>query len=345
MKRIVWMDLQLFADGGEGAGTEGAAAPAADTGTGTGAESIAAGTGTVQAGDTLGDGRQVQNAQVAAELNRQMKRHPELRKVYGQRPQAAQPQQQPEQAEAQPGEKTIQERWEEIKKGEMKELYGQDVQKAIQDRFRNQQDARKELETLQPAIQTLMRSRKVDNIEDLVKSIQADDSLLEEEAAEAGMTVDSYRTLKALEDQNAAMKAREEQSIQQQMMRNHYTKLCQQAEELKKAFPTFDLQAELQNEKFLHLTSPEVGVSVEEAFYLVHGKEIAAQSMKAGMERAQNQMGQTIRARGMRPVEGAARGQGQPAASAPMNFNTMSREERERFRSQVKNGRIVIPGR
>lgn len=341
MNRIK-MDLQLFAEGGEGGSTVSAPAPAAQAA----AESSAAGTQATsfQQGDTLGDGRQVQGAQVAAELNRQMKRHPELRKVYGQRPQGTTPQNQPAQAEAQP-EKTIQERWEELKKGEYKELYGQDVQSAIQDRFKNQADLQKQLDQQNAVLELAMKDRRVNSVEDLLKSYQNDDSLYEDEAAEAGMSVDSFKTMKALEKENARLHQMEQASIQDQLMRNHFTKLTKQAEELRKVFPDFDLRTELQNPEFFRLTSPEVGISVEDAFYTLHGKELAAASMKAGMERAQQQLGQTIRAQGMRPIEGAAHGQGQPAAQAPMDFSHMTRKEREAFRSQVKSGKVVIPGR
>ena len=341
MNRIK-MDLQLFAEGGEGGATGSAPAPAAPAA----AESSAAGIGpaSFQQGDTLGDGRQVQNAQVAAELNRQMKRHPELRKVYGQRPAAQPAQQQPAQAEAQP-EKTIQERWEELKKGEYKDLYGKDVQSAIQDRFKNQADLQKQLDQQNAVLELAMKDRRVNSVEDLMKSYQEDDSLYQEEAEEAGMTVDAFKTMKAIEKENARLTQLEQASIRDQLMRNHFTKLTQQAEELRKVFPDFDLQAELQNPEFFRLTSPEVGISVEDAFYTLHGKELAAASMKAGMERAQQQLGQTIRAQGMRPIEGAAHGQGQPAAQAPMDFSRMSRKEREAFRSQVKSGKVVIPGR
>ncbi len=342
MNRI-WMDLQLFAEGGESSGTVGnATAPAAAPA----AESSAAGTGpaSFQQGDTLGDGRQVQGAQVAAELNRQMKRHPELRKVYGQRPQGTTPQNQPAQAEAQP-EKTIQERWDELIKGEYKELYGQSVKNAVDDRFKNQANLQKVVDDQRAVLEMAMKDRRVSSVEDLRKSYESDDSLYEDEAAEAGMSVESFKTMKALEQENARLRQQEQLSIQDQMMRNHYRKLTQQAEELRKVFPDFDLRAELQNPEFMRLTSPNVGVSVEDAFYTLHGKEIAAESMKAGMERAQQQLGQTIRAQGMRPIEGAAHGQGQPAAQAPMDFNHMTRKEREAFRSQVKSGKVVIPGR
>jgi len=151
--------------------------------------------------------------------------------------------------------------------------------------------------------------------------------------------------MKKLEEENRRHTEREQQSIQEQMLHNHYQKLVQQGEEMKRIFPGFDLQEELKNPEFMRLTSPNVGVSVENAFYAIHGKDVAAESMKAGMVRAQKQLGQTIRAQGMRPIEGAAHGQGQPAATAPMDFGRMTRQERERFRSQVKNGKVVIPGR
>ena len=342
MKKYLWMNLQMFADGENAGAAE--AAPAAPEGGG--AEIQAAGTeSAIRAGDTLADGRRVQDAQVAAELNRQMRKHPELRKVYGQRPEAAQQQAQvPEQAEAQPAEKTQQERWEELIKGEFKDFYGQGVQNAIKDRFKNQQDATKQLEAQNEVLAMAMKDRGVNSLDELKKSYQSTDPDLEAEAEKAGMTVDSLLTLKALQQEKRERDERDRQSMEEQAAINHYRNLTMQAQELKKVVPEFDLQEALKDPEFFRLTSPEVGVSVKQAFYMKHGEEIAAASMKAGMERAQKQMGQTIRAQGMRPVEGAAHGQGQPAVKASFDFNAMTPKERERFRSQVKAGKVVIPG-
>ena len=342
MKRIVWMNLQMFADG-EGAVAAEAAPAAPASG---GAEIQAAGTESmIRAGDTLADGRQVQGAQVAAELNRQMRKHPELRKVYGQRPQETTPQKQPEKAEAQPAEKTIQERWDELIKGEFKELYGQGVQNAIKDRFKNQQDATKQLEAQNEVLAMAMKDRGVQSLDELKKSYQETDPQIEEEAERAGMTRESYLTLKALQDEIHRRDERDRQTLEEQANINHYRSLVQQAEELKKIVPDFDLQKELNTDpEFFRLTTKEVGLSVKDAFYVRHGEEIAAASMKAGIERAQKQMGQTIRAQGMRPVEGAAHGQGQPAVKAQFDFNAMTPQERKKFRSQVLAGKVVIPG-
>ena len=130
------MNLQLFADG------EAAAAPA-----GGGAETVAAESVTTEApaefrvGDTLGDGSKVTDVRVAAALNRQMKRHPEMRQVYGQNQQPiqqGQPQQMPEAtADGQTGADDLNARWEQAINGEFKELYGQGVQKAVMARVKN----------------------------------------------------------------------------------------------------------------------------------------------------------------------------------------------------------------
>ena len=322
------LNLQRFA----GEGAEAAPAAGAETAA---AETAAPAETPISAGDTLPDGTRVQNARVAAALEKQMKRHPELRGVYGQAPK-----QQPEQS-AEPAEKTIQERWEEAKKGEFAELYGQDVQNAVRDRFKNQQDTSAQLNALEPMLKVLRERAGVESNDDLIRHVMDDDSLYEEEADAAGMTVSAYRTFKQLEQQNAEMRAREEQSLQDQMFREHFGKLVQQAEAMKQQFPNFDLQEELKNQKFFQLTSPDVGVSVEDAYFAVHHKELGPQMMAYGMERAKQQMGQTLQAQRNRPAEGAMKGQGQPAAALRVDPRNMTRAERNEIKRQVRMGKRV----
>ena len=328
---IFELNLQRFAE--EGAGMEAAPEAGAETAA---AETAAPAEPMINAGDTLPDGTRVQNARVAAALEKQMKRHPELRGVYGQ----AQAKPQPAQG-AEPAEKTIQERWEEAKKGEFAELYGQDVQNAVRDRFKNQQDTSAQLNALEPMLKVLRERAGVESNDDLIKHVMDDDSLYEEEADAAGMTVSAYRTFKQLEQQNAEMRAREEQSLQDQMFREHFGKLVQQAEAMKQQFPNFDLQEELKNQKFFQLTSPDVGVSVEDAYFAVHHKELGPQMMAYGMERAKQQMGQTLQAQRNRPAEGAMKGQGQPAAALRVDPRNMTRAERNEIKRQVRMGKRV----
>ena len=153
------MDLQWFAEEGAAAavGTESAGSAGIENAAGT--ENV-----NIQAGDTLPDGQQVQSAQGAAELRRQMQRHPELRKVYGTTPKQGNPNGAvaPKGGQADAGaagqqapEDTIQTRWEALKKGEYKELYGADVQAAVRERFKNQADAQAELDKVQDVLELL----------------------------------------------------------------------------------------------------------------------------------------------------------------------------------------------
>ena len=341
MNRIV-MDLQWFTE----AGAAAAEAPAAAGGTGS--ESAAEmPAGPVNVGDTLADGTQVKSAKVAATLEKQMKRHPELRKVYGQGVPQGQAQQAPAAAgpaQGTPGqtqENTIQKRWEELKKGEFREMYGQDVQKAIQDRFKNQEDANRQLESMQPMLQALMKKAGVESVQELSELILDDDSLYEDEAEEMGMTVERYKEFKALQDEHDRRQQEDRQAQERQFWTNHFSSLAAQAEELKKTFPNFDLQAEMQNETFRRLTMPNSGVNLEDAYYAVHRRELGPQIMAYGMNRAREQMGQTLQAQRQRPVEGAMKGQAQAAAEMKIDPRKLDPKERQRIRDLVHRGKKI----
>ena len=314
------LNLQMFAE--EGA-AEAAAAPAAEAATATAAESTAEPV-TINAGDTLPNG-EAATSQVAAAMNRQMQRHPELRKVYGQRPAAA------AQAKAEAG-RTLEQRWDELKKGEFAELYGRDIQSTIQDRFKNQADLKAQMDKMEPALKVLRDRAGVQTNDELVSKIMDDDSLYEEEANERGMTTAALKQFKAMEAELEKRKAAEQQSLQQRMVQNHLTKLTQQAEEFKKVIPGFDLMAEInRNPTFAKLTSPGVGLSVRDAYFAIHHDELAPQMMQAGAERARKQMAGTIQAQSKRPVEGAAKPSGGPSGDVGMDIRKMSRSERNRL--------------
>ena len=332
------LNLQQFAEDGmvaagpETAGAETAAA--VET-----AEPV-----TISAGDTLKDGTQV-SSQVAAAMNRQMERHPELKKVYGQglnRSRKGQPQAAPTPG-ATETEKSIEERWDELRKGEFAELYGRDVQAAVQDRFKNQADNQAAMKTLEPMLDVLRQRAGVQTNEELVKYIMDDDSLYEEAASAAGMTIPAYREFMQIKQERDEAQAREQESIPQQMLYDHYQKLSQQAEEFRNQLPGFDLDKELkENPDFLRLTSPEVGLDVQTAFFALHKDEMMPQAMMAGMERAKQQMGQTIQAQHKRPAEGAMKSRG--AAASDFNFDprSMTRPERNRLYELIHKRQVTV---
>ena len=330
------LDLQMFAEEGAAAAPPSAgdaAATAAEVTEPAGAPESAP----VAAGDILPDGQQVKNTQVAAAIEKQIRRHPELRNVYGKgQPQAAQAG-----GGAETAEKTIEQRWDEIRNGEFKELYGRDVQSAIRDRFKNAQDQQAQIDKLEPMLKVLRDRAGVGSNDELIAQVMDDDSLYEEAASEQGMTIPAYRQFMQIQQELEQRKAADAQRQEQERIYNHYGKLQQQAEAMKNMYPDFDLQAELKNPDFLRLTGPDVGISVEDAYYAIHHRELAPQMMAYGMQRAKQQMGQTIQAQRQRPAEGAMRTQGQSAAEVRIDPRQMTRAERQEIKRQVRLGKRV----
>ena len=328
------MNLQLFAEEGAAAAPAGGGAEA-----GTAAVQATAEPSTYNPGDTLPDGTQVANARVAAALNRQMKRHPEMRANLGQVQSAPQPAAQPAPGAQQTpaGEPTIEDRWTELKKGEYKEQYARDVQTAIKDRFKNQADLPERLDAIQPTLDVLMKKTGAESVEELNKLIAEDDSIYQEEADAAGMPVDKYREMVRLQKEHDDAIASEKRLREQVANRDRFAELHRQGEDLKQMFPDFDLMKEMENEAFRNMTMSGQ-LTVEQAFYALHGKELTPQLMAYGMQRARQQMGQTIQATGQRPQEGAMRGRTTAAAEPKINPASLTRKEREMYKQMARRG-------
>ena len=319
----ITMNLSLFGDG--------AGAGAAPAGTGDGGGEAA-----VITPGTLEDGTQVDN-RLAARMEEQARK----RKARGQEPvKPAARNEQPEQTQEPQAEPSLDDEWTEVKKGKFKEQYGRDIQAAIQDRFKNQQDARQELDGMKPMLDALMKKAGVQTVADLQKMILDDDSLYEEEAEEAGMTVERYKQFKALQDEHDRHEAEEKENQERQFWRQHFDHLTQEAEKLKQLYPNFDLSAEMQNETFRRLTMPNSGVDLESAYYAVHHSELEPQAMAYGIQRAQQQISQTLQANRARPVEGAMKN-GQPADIA-IDPRSLSREQRQKLIERARRGETIV---
>ena len=326
------MNLHLFEGGAAGAGAAPAAAGAGEGG----GEAAAITPGMLE------DGTQVDD-RLAARMEAQAKR----RKNRGEAPvkpaQAAQPEKQEEAAAAEPAaeEPSLEEQWAEAQV-KFKDQIGQRIKTAVDDRFKNQKDANATLEKLGPALAALARQRGIEegDYEALAADIVNDDSLFEEAAEKAGMSVDAYKTQQQLMAENKRYREREAQEQEDMFFRQHFANLAQQAEALKQVYPGFDLQKELQNETFRRLTMPNSGVSVKDAYYAVHHDELEPQAMAYGIQKAQEQISQTLQANQARPVEGAMKTQ--TPANVAIDPRSMTREQRQALIERARRGENIV---
>ena len=333
MNKNKWLMLQLFA--GEGAGGEGGGEGAA-----TGAEAV--------------DAEQQRLLELGVPADKIRKRQKgNAAKPQGaakSAPQAQQPQEQV--AAANPTEEPKKDTpakmsWDEIMADPE---YNKQMQAVVQSRLRNAKASEETLAKLTPALEVLARKHNLDpaniDYDALAKAVSDDDGFYEDKALEMGVSLETAKKIDQEERATARAQREEQKTIQQQMIQQHIQSLEQQGEALKKTFPNFDLRAELQNPVFARLTAPNSGLSLEDAYYAVHRKEIQTAAMQATAQQTAQKISRSIQAGARRPAENGT--SGQASSVTAFDYSKASPEQRAAFkahiRSEAARGRKVYPG-
>ena len=338
MTNFKWLNLQLFA--GEGAGAGGEGGEGANTGDNANAD----------AGQKLRE-LGVPEHLIRRRASKYAAKAPETQAKTEEEPKTEENTAQDAAAENPTEEKTdnapARMSWDEIMADPE---YNRQMQAVVQSRLKSAKGAEEALAKLTPALELLARKHNLDpakmDYDALTKAISDDDSYYEDRALQMGTSVETAKKIDQQERDTARQKKAEELSIQEQKIRNHFTGLEQQALEMKKMFPNFDLQTELKNPAFLRMTSPNVGISVRDAYYAVHHDEMQTAAMQATAKATAQNISQNIQARQRRPDEAGISGQA-PSATT-FDYSKASREQREAFkrdlRARMARGEKVYPG-
>lgn len=325
-----WLDLQLFADGGDGGG-DGASAATGET--------------APDAGETRLRELGVPEAVLDKRAKRTKKSTPAADAQ--QRQETAPAVTTPETQGDEQTNDTARMSWDEIMADPE---YNKRMQETIQARLKNAKGAEENMQKLAPAIELLARRYGLDadnlDTDALADAISNDDTYYEDRALEMGVPVEMAKKIDQTERENARMRAEQERTIEEQKIRNHIAKLQEQGEAMKQVFPGFDLATELQNPAFARMTSPNVGISVEDAYYAIHRKEIQVASMQATAQHTAQQIANSIRSGKQRPVEHGT--SAQAPSKTTFNYAAASKEQREalkkRIREAAAKGQKLYPG-
>ena len=190
------------------------------------------------------------------------------------------------------------------------------------------------MQKLSPALELLASrygiaadDKGVYDAEAISKAIQDDDSYYEQKAMDLGVDTETAKRISKLETENKRNEELLQRQQRDQQLRQHFMQMQQQAQDVQSIMPGFDLQAALNDPKFLQLTSPEGGLTVKQALYALHGDEIQKQAVDALAQRARVDAANAIRS-GYRPREN---GSSSAAVSQAPNMKTMSRDERRAY--------------
>lgn len=228
--------------------------------------------------------------------------------------------------------------------------YNKQMQAVVQSRLKSAKGAEETMGKLTPALELLARKYNLDpaniDYEALTKAISDDDGYYENKALEMGVPLDTAKKIDQQERETARQQREEARTLQEQKIQAHFVKLEQQGEALKKVFPSFDLRTELKNPAFARMTSPNVGISVEDAYYAVHRNEIQAAAMQITAQKTAQKLSNAIQAGNRRPDENGT--QGRAPSVSTFDYSKMSREQREAFKKDLRDkmarGEKVYPG-
>lgn len=229
--------------------------------------------------------------------------------------------------------------------------YNKQMQATVQSRLKSAKAAEEKLAKVAPALEVLARKHGLDpaniDYDALNKAINNDSDFYEERAVELGVSVETAMKIDQQERDTARQQREEARTLEQQKIQQHIQKLEQQGEALKKTFPSFDLRTELQNPAFARMTSPNVGISVEDAYYAIHRNEIQAAAMQVTAQKTAQKISNAIQAGSRRPVENGTTGQA--ASVTTFDYRNASKEQREALKKQIREaaarGEKLYPGR
>lgn len=233
--------------------------------------------------------------------------------------------------------------WEEIVKDPE---YNKQIQLTVQSRLRSAKGAEENLGKLAPALELLARKHGQDpakiDYDALAKAISDDESYYEDKALEMGVPVETAKRIDQQERETARQQRQKQITLEEQKIQDHIMKLEQQGEAMKRVFPNFDLRKELQNPAFARMTSPQIGISVEDAYYAIHRNEIQTASMQVAAQKTAQKISNSIQAGSRRPVENGASGQA-PSVTT-FDYRRASQEQRDALKKRIRSGEKIYPG-
>ena len=233
-------------------------------------------------------------------------------------------------------------KFEELIKGEYKDLYDQRMQDTIQKRLKGTKETVDKYNELTPTIEMLAKKYGVDasDIKALNKAIEDDDSYYEQEALEKGISVEQLKEIRKLEKENAEFKRQREEQNRKENADRVYADWMQQADKLKAVYPTFDIRAEMQNPKFIDLLRSNIDVRT--AYEVIHKDDIISGAMQFAVQTANQKLTNKIIANGSRPSENGNSSQGSVVVKS--DVSQLTKADRAEIHRQVANGARISFG-
>lgn len=229
--------------------------------------------------------------------------------------------------------------FEELIKGKYKDQYNKRTQDTIQKRLKGTKETVDRYNELAPTLDMLARKYGVDatDIKALNHAIEEDDSYYEEEALEKGITVEQLKSIRKMERENADLKRQMQEERTRENADRLYRSWMNQADQIKGVYPTFNLEAEMQNPRFTDLLRN--GIDLRTAYEVLHKDEIIPAAMQFTAQNVQQKLTNKIIANGARPTENGISSQSSVVVKS--DVSQLSKADRQEIARRVARGEKI----
>lgn len=227
--------------------------------------------------------------------------------------------------------------WRQMVEGDFKELFGQDVQRIIDRRFKETKNLQTQVESYQPVIDLLTQRYGESDMAKLAEKINNDTAYWQEAAEEAGMSVDQYKEMQRLQRENKALQEAQRRAASENAAQQQLQKWYAEAEALKEKFPGFDLEAEAGDQRFVSMLKS--GVPMEHAYKVLHMDDMMMDAMSVTAARTEQRVTENIRARGARPAEAGITAQG--AYTVKDDVSKLTKKDRAEIAKRASRGEKI----
>ncbi len=198
---------------------------------------------------------------------------------------------------------------------------------------------KKQLNAQNSIMEMLATKYGIEDVKDvaaITKALEEDDMLYAERAEANGRSIDEQREWDKLERENRVYREQRQQMERSQQIQRQMEEWDRQSANLKQLFPTFNLDVELQNPDFEQALRS--GLSMERAFYAVHGEEIFSGAMQNTAQAVREATAQDLAARSKRPKENAIGSNA--SAKVSKDVHKLTKQERAEIAQRSMGGAI-----
>ena len=216
-----------------------------------------------------------------------------------------------------------------IKSDEYKEEHKAYMEQTISDRLKKYKGIEEQNGQMSNTLQKIAVKYGIDAdsddfVEQLSKAVDEDDSYLESYALEHDLSTDEARKSLDMQRRLKALEVEKQTREQEEAQREQLRLLWESAERTKQVYPDFNLELEMQNEKFKRICAVTQGDTLA-AYRAVHFEELSAKQGLATAQIATQQIANSVAANKSRPIENGL--SSQASAIVTENFSGMNLQQ------------------